>query len=133
MAVAQPPSPGDSPVAAPAVATSATPAVAAVASGDRIKVSPYAKKLASEKNVPLNELSGSGPGGRIRADDVNTYVPQTKPSSPVKASSPSAPSTASIPAGKIRTDLLFTNDDQILKGEQISNFYKDYQPTIIPT
>ena len=38
--------------------------------GDRVKASPLAKKLAKEKGVELGGLSGSGPGGRIVAKDV---------------------------------------------------------------
>jgi len=38
--------------------------------GDRVKASPLAKKLAKEKGVDLGGLSGSGPGGRVVAKDV---------------------------------------------------------------
>lgn len=38
--------------------------------GERIVASPYARKLASENNVDLARLEGSGPGGRIVAADV---------------------------------------------------------------
>merc|ERR1711962_281481 len=73
------------PAAAAAAVTGAAATAAAVAApvqtGDRLKASPYAKKLANEKNVPLNQLSGSGPGGRIVANDVNTYVPSAAPAS----------------------------------------------------
>merc|ERR1719394_2102313 len=63
------------PAAAAGVAAAAAVAAPVVQTGDRLKASPYAKKLASEKNVPLNQLAGSGPGGRIVANDVNSYVP----------------------------------------------------------
>jgi pyruvate/2-oxoglutarate dehydrogenase complex dihydrolipoamide acyltransferase (E2) component len=36
----------------------------------RVKASPYARKLASESGVDLSGLKGSGPGGRIVAEDV---------------------------------------------------------------
>jgi pyruvate dehydrogenase E2 component (dihydrolipoamide acetyltransferase) len=52
-----------------AAAAPATPTVAA-SSGDRIKASPLAKKVATEKGVVLATLSGSGPGGRIVKKDV---------------------------------------------------------------
>ena len=48
-----------------AAATPPTPA-----SGARIKVSPLAKKIAAAKGVELSSLSGTGPGGRIVAKDV---------------------------------------------------------------
>jgi pyruvate dehydrogenase E2 component (dihydrolipoamide acetyltransferase) len=64
-------------VAAPVVATPvvAPPAVvptpAAVASnGGRVVASPRAKKLASQLGVVLEGLRGSGPHGRIQAEDV---------------------------------------------------------------
>ena len=41
----------------------------------RIKASPMAKKLANEKNINLEDIIGTGPGGRITKDDVNNYVP----------------------------------------------------------
>lgn len=54
-------------VAPPAVA----PALAAVASnGGRVVASPRAKKLASQLGVVLEGLRGSGPHGRIQAEDV---------------------------------------------------------------
>jgi len=56
------------PVAAPApVAVPAAPAP--VASG-RVIASPRAKKLASQHGVALESLRGSGPHGRIQAEDV---------------------------------------------------------------
>lgn len=94
-------------VATPAV-TSAAVASPVVQSGDRLKASPYAKKLASEKNVPLNQLAGSGPGGRIVANDVNTFVPAPA-AAPVQAAA-AAPvaAPAGLGAGDF-TDLDLTN------------------------
>ena len=55
---------GETPAAPPA------PAAAPKAdSGDRIKVSPLARRLAEAQGIDLSALTGSGPGGRIvRAD-----------------------------------------------------------------
>ena len=39
----------------------------------RIKVSPLAKKLASDKGVNLSEVSGSGDGGRIVKSDIENF------------------------------------------------------------
>lgn len=41
-----------------------------VETGGRLKVSPFARKLASERGVDVSSLTGSGPGGRIIASDV---------------------------------------------------------------
>jgi len=63
------------PAAAPRAATPA-PVVAApvsapaAATGDRIKISPLARKLAAEKGVDASRITGSGPGGRIVQADV---------------------------------------------------------------
>ncbi|MHB1147008.1 MAG: pyruvate dehydrogenase complex dihydrolipoamide acetyltransferase [Lutibacter sp.] len=48
--------------------------VSANASG-RIIASPLAKKIASEKGINLNTVSGTGEGGRIVKSDVENYVP----------------------------------------------------------
>lgn len=53
--------------------TAQTP-VTANASG-RVIASPLAKKIASEKGINLNTVSGTGEGGRIVKSDVENYVP----------------------------------------------------------
>jgi pyruvate dehydrogenase E2 component (dihydrolipoamide acetyltransferase) len=45
---------------------------------DRIKVSPLAKKIASEKGISLEEVEGSGDNGRIVKKDVENYAQQQK-------------------------------------------------------
>lgn len=40
----------------------------------RLAVSPYARRLARERGLPLSALRGSGPGGRILAADVMGFV-----------------------------------------------------------
>lgn len=51
-------------------AASASASATPVTSGERVKASPLAKKIAKEKGVELSGLSGTGPGGRIVAKDV---------------------------------------------------------------
>ena len=88
------------PASAAAPAAAAAVAAPVVQTGDRLKASPYAKKLASEKNVPLNQLAGSGPGGRIVANDVNSYVPSAAPAAaPVQAA---AAAPVAAPAGILK-------------------------------
>jgi len=43
-----------------------------VSGGDRIRISPYARKLARERQIDPAALQGSGPGGRIVARDVES-------------------------------------------------------------
>ena len=62
---------------APPAETSAksVAAPAATASGSRVKASPLAKKIATSKGVELSGISGTGPGGRIVAKDVESAQP----------------------------------------------------------
>ena len=39
-------------------------------SGDRVKASPLAKKIAADKNIDLANIQGTGPGGRVVKKDV---------------------------------------------------------------
>ena len=55
---------------AQAAATPAAGAVQAAAGGARQFVSPLAKKLATESNLSLNGVQGTGPNARIIAADV---------------------------------------------------------------
>lgn len=52
---------------------------AATARARRLAVSPYARRLARERSLPLETLRGSGPGGRILAADVVNFVPVAAP------------------------------------------------------
>lgn len=45
----------------------------------RRAISPYARRLAREKGIGLEQLSGSGPNGRIVAADVLAFVPRPTP------------------------------------------------------
>ncbi len=44
-------------------------------SNDRIKASPLAKKLATDKGIDISKVSGSGDGGRVTKKDIDSYVP----------------------------------------------------------
>lgn len=72
----------DAPKATAATAPSETPKatapVQASNSNGRILASPLAKKLAEEKGVQLNDISGSGEGGRIIKSDVDNFTPKAK-------------------------------------------------------
>jgi pyruvate dehydrogenase E2 component (dihydrolipoamide acetyltransferase) len=48
-------------------------------SNGRVKASPLAKKLAAEKGIDINKLSGSGDSGRIVKADVDSYKPSATP------------------------------------------------------
>jgi pyruvate dehydrogenase E2 component (dihydrolipoamide acetyltransferase) len=65
---------------------------------DRIKASPLARRIARERGIELAELTGTGPDGRIVAEDVER-VEASGPSAPVpSAPGPSAPGPSTAPA-----------------------------------
>jgi pyruvate dehydrogenase E2 component (dihydrolipoamide acetyltransferase) len=89
---------------APTSATKAAPAVAApkVApshDGGRVKASPLAKKVAAEKQVAIEQVQGSGPGGRIVKRDVEAFVPApvSRTAASSSASARPVPSVAITP------------------------------------
>jgi pyruvate dehydrogenase E2 component (dihydrolipoamide acetyltransferase) len=59
--------------AAPAAAAPAPAAAPARAPGERIKSSPYARKLANEADINISLVAGTGPAGRVVARDVEAY------------------------------------------------------------
>src|SRR5215471_19239545 len=71
--------------AAGATAVAAKPAVAAAApaAGGRVEATPAVRALAKELGVALERLAGTGPGGRITAEDVKAAagggMPAAKP------------------------------------------------------
>ena len=91
---------GDAPAAAPAVAApvaasvapAAAPAAVPVAAGARLRVSPLARKTAAKLGVDLSKLTGSGPSGRIRQQDVlaAANAAQTAAPAPAAAAAPAA-------------------------------------------
>ena len=91
---------GDAPAAAPAAAApaaapaapAAAPAAAPVAAGARLRVSPLARKTAAKLGVDLSKLTGSGPSGRIRQQDVlaAANAAQTAAPAPAAAAAPAA-------------------------------------------
>lgn len=78
---------------APQTAAPATTAVPAT-SGERVKASPLAKKIAAEKGLDIRQVPGSGEGGRIVKKDVETFVPAV---SPMAAAAPVSSAAAPAP------------------------------------
>lgn len=68
------PAPTKPAVSPPAASSSAytPPADARVASNERVKASPLAKKMAADKGINIATISGSGPSGRVIAKDLET-------------------------------------------------------------
>ena len=70
-------------------------APAEASTGERIKASPLAKKMAAEMRINLDEVQGTGPGGRIVRDDVvaasQAPAPTRKPAPQPEAPAPPPP------------------------------------------
>ena len=64
--------------------------VAAASTGDRVAISPLAKKIAQDKGIDFSGIKGSGENGRIVKKDVENYQPSAQP-----AAAASAPKAAS--------------------------------------
>src|SRR5699024_5045974 len=47
---------------------------------EKVRRTPIARRLAEENNVPLQNVDGTGPLGRIQKVDVESYVAQNKES-----------------------------------------------------
>jgi pyruvate dehydrogenase E2 component (dihydrolipoamide acetyltransferase) len=94
------PVPTPAPVVAPRTeraspyADAVAPAVARDEGGERLKISPIARKLADELGLDPSTIQGTGPGGRITRDDVLQAAEATKIATP--EASPAA--TPVIPA-----------------------------------
>lgn len=56
-----------------------------VSDGQRIFVSPLAKKMAADKGIDLSSVSGSGDNGRIVKKDIENYTPSAKIDAPKQA------------------------------------------------
>lgn len=71
--------PAPEPVAASAPAqpavTESKPLEASETTGDRLKASPLARKMAEDQGIDLALVDGSGDGGRIIKRDIESYTP----------------------------------------------------------
>jgi pyruvate dehydrogenase E2 component (dihydrolipoamide acetyltransferase) len=86
-------------LAAATPATSAAPQTAPQTgdrNGDRLIASPRARKLAKDLKIDLNTLKGSGPHGRVVAEDVEAAAGKTAPA--VAAVASALPAVTAPPA-----------------------------------
>lgn len=85
--------------------------------GDQF-ASPAAKKMASESNIDINAITGTGRDGRITKEDVAQAIAKPinpeKASAPVRSPAPPSPAVASpVPAGMAGLD------EDTLAGERV--------------
>ncbi|NYF32214.1 pyruvate dehydrogenase E2 component (dihydrolipoamide acetyltransferase) [Sphingopyxis sp. JAI108] len=101
------------PAAPSAAAPAPAPAPAPAASGDRIKASPLAKRLAAEQGIDLKSLTGTGPGGRVVKADLEGAPAGTAAPAPTAAAPTATPAPAT--AGAI-PDFGIPHEDEKLSG-----------------
>ena len=137
--------PAPAPVAPPPPAPVAAAPVAAapVAAEPQGPLSPLVRKMARENNVDLGEVSGSGPGGRITKQDVESHLSGgARPAAPAPAPAPPAPAftppsaPASVPpparaeAAKIRVEPLSTMRQKIAEHMVMSKRVSAHVTTV---
>ena len=74
------------------------PKAGTTASGEKVRASPVARKMAAEMGIDLSTVQGTGPGGRITRDDVQKAQRAPAPAAaraPVAAAA-AAPAQAEI-------------------------------------
>lgn len=108
--------------------TETKPSSSSESSGDRIFASPLARRLAREKGIPLNQIKGSGPNGRIVKADVDSYkAPSPSAASLSKKEASSAPAPAE--SSSTYTDSPASNMRKVIAGrlteskQQIPHYY----------
>jgi 2-oxoglutarate dehydrogenase E2 component (dihydrolipoamide succinyltransferase) len=84
--------PEPAPVPEPAAAPAAAAPAEAGAKGDNRLLSPVVRRLVSEHGLNPDDVTGTGPGGRITRDDVLDHIDR------LAGSAPAAPATAAAPA-----------------------------------
>jgi pyruvate dehydrogenase E2 component (dihydrolipoamide acetyltransferase) len=77
--------------------------VQVVADGQRIFISPLAKKIAEEKGINIAQVKGSGENGRIVKSDIENFTPvaaSAQPAATQTAAAPTSEATAAVPTVK---------------------------------
>src|SRR5947209_3718315 len=65
---------------------------------ERQRISPLARRLAREDGIDLNDIAGTGTGGRVRKEDILAYIEQQQaaPAVPSYAAAAQAPATQPV-------------------------------------
>src|SRR5436190_3211254 len=71
------------------------------ANGGRIKASPLARRIARERGIDLASVTGTGPEGRVVAEDVERAAAAPAPAA-APAAAPAPGEVESVPLSKIR-------------------------------
>lgn len=85
------------------------------------RISPLARRMAQEHNIDLNQIQGTGEGGRVRKEDILAYLAQPGASTatpgtfaePVAQSAP-VMSAPSAPAQPVAPSVTFAAEDEVV-------------------
>ena len=81
---------------------------ATVTGGDRIVISPIARKMAAERGIDVATVAGSGPGGKIQKEDIEREIERRQ----------SAPASDSTPGKRIKSILPYKGMRKVI-GENM--------------
>ncbi len=101
------PAPGGNGRAAPAPAPQPQPVaqarIGAAVEGERIFISPIARRIAAEHNLDVSQIQGTGPNGRIIREDVEAFMRQqpAAPAAPMPAFAPAPAMPAAQPGEEV--------------------------------
>ena len=121
-------------VAAPVAPVVAAPVVSAVSNEDAY-VTPIVRKFASENNVDLSKVKGTGIGGRIRKEDVLAAAPKaaaTFQSAPVASAPVSTPSAAPVSVSPLRgTTVTMSRLRKVIAERMLESLHVSAQLTTV--
>jgi pyruvate dehydrogenase E2 component (dihydrolipoamide acetyltransferase) len=95
----------ETPEEAPPPPTSAPSVAEEPAKPGRVRATPVARRLAKELGVDLSQVAGTGPGGRIKDEDVRAFAEAQKATPPDKPTAVKASPVARRVARELGIDL----------------------------
>ncbi|HVB62364.1 MAG TPA: dihydrolipoamide acetyltransferase family protein [Ktedonobacteraceae bacterium] len=81
---------------------------------ERQRISPLARRLAQEHDLNLNQIAGTGAGGRVRRDDIMAYLSQRETALPTAPVAVAPPRSASTPAPAVSAPTSTVGEDEEL-------------------
>jgi len=97
----------------------AVPVAPRLATGEKVRATPVARKLAAEAGIDLTQVTGTGPGGRIVRADVEAARAAPRPAVAVAAAVPAA-AGETLPMSQMRKAIA---RNMSLANQEIPQFY----------